>query len=44
MTNGPVQAMFTVYSDFLTYKSGVYHHVSGQELGGHSVKIVGWGV
>ena len=44
MTKGPVQAMFTVYSDFLSYKSGVYHHVTGQELGGHSVKIVGWGV
>ena len=44
MTKGPVQALFTVYSDFLTYKSGVYSHVSGQELGGHSVKIVGWGV
>lgn len=44
MTRGPVQAMFTVYSDFLSYKSGVYRHVTGQELGGHSVKIVGWGV
>ena len=44
MTKGPVQAMFTVYSDFLSYKTGVYHHVTGQELGGHSVKIVGWGV
>ena len=24
--------------------SGVYHHVTGEELGGHAVKIVGWGV
>ena len=23
-TNGPVTAAFTVYDDFLTYKSGVY--------------------
>jgi cathepsin B len=30
MTKGPVQAMFTVYNDFLNYKSGVYHHVTGQ--------------
>lgn len=44
MTNGPVEAAFTVYSDFPTYKSGVYHHTSGSELGGHAVKILGWGV
>jgi cathepsin B len=44
MTNGPVEASFTVYADFLTYKSGVYHHVSGSALGGHAIKILGWGV
>jgi len=44
MTNGPVEACFTVYEDFVHYKSGVYHHVSGGALGGHCVKIVGWGV
>ena len=43
MTNGPVEASFTVYEDFLTYKSGVYHHMTGKALGGHSVKIIGWG-
>jgi len=42
--NGPVEAAFTVYADFLTYKSGVYKHTSGQVLGGHAVKILGWGV
>jgi len=42
--NGPVETAFTVYEDFLTYKQGVYHHVSGSELGGHAVKIIGWGV
>lgn len=41
--NGPVTAAFTVYDDFLAYKSGVYHHVSGSQLGGHAVKIMGWG-
>jgi cathepsin B len=40
---GPVAAAFTVYSDFEAYKSGVYTHTSGQALGGHAVKIVGWG-
>jgi len=42
MTNGPVEAAFTVYSDFLSYKSGVYKHVSGDEEGGHAIKILGW--
>lgn len=44
MNHGPVEAAFSVYSDFLTYKSGVYQHVSGTMLGGHAVKILGWGV
>lgn len=43
MTNGPVEAAFDVYSDFLHYKSGVYKHTSGSFLGGHAVKILGWG-
>jgi cathepsin B len=43
-TNGPVEACFTVYSDFLNYKSGVYQYESGDALGGHCVKIIGWGV
>lgn len=41
--NGPVEASFTAYADFLLYKSGVYKHVTGDMLGGHSVKIIGWG-
>jgi len=44
MTNGPVEASFTVYADFPSYKSGVYQHVSGGQLGGHAIKILGWGV
>jgi cathepsin B len=44
MTNGPVEAAFSVYQDFLTYKSGVYSHKSGSMLGGHAIKIVGWGI
>jgi cathepsin B len=42
-SEGPVETGFTVYEDFMTYKSGVYHHVSGAQLGGHAVKIIGWG-
>lgn len=44
MANGPFEVALTVYEDFLTYKSGVYSHISGEELGGHAVKLVGWGV
>ncbi|XP_060520313.1 cathepsin B [Cylas formicarius] len=42
--NGPVEAAFEVYEDLLNYKSGVYQHVSGKALGGHAVRILGWGV
>jgi cathepsin B len=43
MTKGPVEACFSVYEDFLHYKSGVYRHTTGGYLGGHCVKIQGWG-
>jgi len=42
--NGPVEAAFTVYEDFVSYKSGVYQHVAGKALGGHAIRILGWGV
>ncbi|XP_068608621.1 cathepsin B [Brachionichthys hirsutus] len=41
--HGPVEGAFTVYEDFLLYKSGVYQHLSGSALGGHAIKILGWG-
>jgi len=44
MTNGPIEACFSVFADFLNYKSGVYIYQSGSFLGGHCVKIQGWGV
>jgi cathepsin B len=40
---GSAETGFYVYEDFMNYKSGVYTHQSGQVLGGHAVKIVGWG-
>lgn len=43
--NGPLTAQFFVHQDFLAYKSGVYHHTGiGPMLGGHAIKIIGWGV
>ncbi|XP_026465368.1 cathepsin B isoform X2 [Ctenocephalides felis] len=44
MTNGPVEGAFTVYEDLLNYKTGVYQHVTGRALGGHAIRILGWGV
>ena len=43
--NGPITVAFHVHEDFLTYKTGVYQMTPGSKaLGGHSVKIVGFGV
>eukprot|EP00753_Platysulcus_tardus_P011394 PLAT3287.24.p1 GENE.PLAT3287.24~~PLAT3287.24.p1 ORF type:complete len:327 (-),score=136.47 PLAT3287.24:155-1024(-) len=41
--NGPFEVAFTVYADFPSYKSGVYQHTTGQALGGHAVKVIGYG-
>ena len=42
MQYGSVTGAFIVYEDFPTYTNGVYHHVSGSELGGHAIKIFDW--
>lgn len=44
MTNGPVEAAFTVYEDFLHYTGGVYRYKKSREYGQHSVRLLGWGV
>ncbi|KAJ8965343.1 hypothetical protein NQ317_018796 [Molorchus minor] len=44
LNNGPVEASFAVYEDFVSYKSGVYQYVEGDLLGSHAIKILGWGV
>lgn len=40
--NGPLVAAFNVYSDFYSYRSGVYSVTSTQYQGRHAVAIVGW--
>lgn len=42
--HGSVEGAFTVYEDFPTYKKGVYQNVKGHALGGHAIKVIGWGV
>jgi len=44
MEGGPLEVAFTVYSDFENYASGIYQHKTGQSVGGHAVRMVGWGV
>merc|ERR1711862_694497 len=40
---GSATGAFTVYDDFPTYKSGVYQKTSNKALGGHAIKLLGWG-
>ena len=42
--HGPVEAGFDAYEDLLMYSDGVYKHVTGNHVGGHAVKILGWGI
>lgn len=42
--NGPVVGSFMVYEDFANYKGGVYQHLTGEPLGLHAIKTLGWGV
>jgi len=47
-TYGPLQACYTVYNNFYTYfdahPTGIYTSESGGVVGGHCVKMIGWGV
>ncbi len=44
MEKGSVTVAMTVYEDFETYAGGVYQHKTGKSLGGHAIKMIGWGV
>jgi cathepsin B len=44
ITDGSVETGFMVYQDFISYKGGVYKKKSDVFLGGHAVRIVGWGI
>ena len=46
LAHGPIQVAFQVFSDFHSYRSGVYSRTKSAigPGGGHAVKIVGWGV
>jgi hypothetical protein len=40
--NGPCCAVFHVFNDFFSYSRGVYHHVTGADMGLHCVEIIGY--
>eukprot|EP00455_Lapot_gusevi_P057307 TRINITY_DN9718_c0_g1_i3.p1 TRINITY_DN9718_c0_g1~~TRINITY_DN9718_c0_g1_i3.p1 ORF type:complete len:323 (+),score=73.39 TRINITY_DN9718_c0_g1_i3:62-970(+) len=44
MTYGPLEMDIMLYEDFQTYKGGIYQHVTGELLGQHAMRCVGWGV
>ena len=33
-----------MYEDFYNYQSGVYEYVTGDFVGGHAIKVLGWGI
>jgi cathepsin B len=44
MEKGTLSVALEVYEDFEAYTGGVYQHTTGKYLGGHAVKMIGWGV
>ncbi|KAH1003818.1 cathepsin B isoform X1 [Dendroctonus ponderosae] len=43
LENGPVEGAIEVFDDFFSYKYGVYKRTSHYYIGGHAIKIIGWG-
>lgn len=41
-TRGPLVSAMTVYEDFFSYNTGIYHYVSGAQIGGHCICVVGY--
>ncbi|MCE5262066.1 MAG: hypothetical protein LLG97_00890 [Deltaproteobacteria bacterium] len=42
VSHGPVITGILIYQDFLSYKSGIYSHVTGTVVAGHAVVLVGY--
>jgi C1A family cysteine protease len=39
---GPCVGLFHVFNDFYSYGSGVYHHITGAEMGLHCIQVIGY--
>ena len=44
LNNGPIAASMMVYQDLYVYKQGIYITSNGRLLGGHGIRIVGYGI
>jgi len=44
MRYGPMESAFYVFEDFPAYSGGVYRRTSDVFLGGHAIRVVGWGM
>jgi len=43
MKNGPVEASYYVFDDFMNFEGGIYKRRSNVYKGGHAVRVIGWG-
>lgn len=43
LEHGPVEVGFTVFEDFMSYNEGIYEPTTTKQVGGHAVKLIGWG-
>ena len=41
--HGPLLGAFAVTQEFFRYQSGVFSRVSNNLVGGHAIKVLGWG-
>ena len=41
--NGPMMMGLQIYEDFMNYEEGVYKKTAGENIGGHAMKLVGYG-
>lgn len=43
MENGPLMVGLQIFEDFMSYESGIYQQTTGELVGGHAMKLTGWG-
>jgi len=43
ISNGPLMLGLRIFEDFMNYEHGVYKYTTGDEIGGHAMKLIGYG-
>jgi cathepsin B len=41
--HGPMMVGMMIYEDFMNYESGIYKQITGDVIGGHAMKLLGYG-